>query len=137
MSEFEGKRLETNDAPLQVFHRMVLALNSHDLDEMVACFSRDFQSEQPFHPERNFIGQGGIRKNWGFFFTNVPDIRMDILSEIVEGDTVWCETYMHGTRVDGAKHSVRGVTIQRVRAGAIVWSRLYIDAPSELMEGGL
>jgi ketosteroid isomerase-like protein len=115
---------------------MVAALNQHDLDGMVACFSRDYQSEQPFHPERNFIGQAGVRNNWGFFFESVPDIQMDILSETVDGDTIWSETHMYGTRVDGMKHSVRGVTIQRIRDGAIVWARLYIEGPSDTKERG-
>ena len=137
MSETKVERIHTSGEALQVFQRMVSALNRHDLDEMVACFSRDYQSEQPFHPDRNFYGQGGVRKNWDYFFRNVPDIRMDIICDTVDGDTIWCETYMHGTRVDGSRHAVRGVTIQRVREGLIVWARLYIDAPAELMEGGL
>jgi len=123
-------------SPLEVFKQMVASQNRHDLDGMVACFSRDFQSEQPFHPERNFIGKAGVRKNWDFFFKMVPDIQVDILSETVDGDTVWSELYMHGTRLDGMKHSVRGVTIQRIREGSIVWARLYIDAPDEMLQAG-
>lgn len=125
-----------NNSPLDVFKQMVAAQNRHDLDEMVACFSRDYQSEQPFHPERNFIGKTGVRKNWDFFFNMVPDMQVDILSETVDGDTVWSELHMHGTRIDGMKHSVRGVTIQRIQDGLIVWARLYIDAPDDLLKGG-
>jgi limonene-1,2-epoxide hydrolase len=137
MTEPQVKQLKANSSPLEVFERMVAALNRHDLDGMVACFSRDYQSEQPFHPERNFIGQAGVRKNWGFFFTSVPNIQMDILSETIDGDTVWSETHMYGTRVDGTQHSVRGVTIQRIRDNSIIWARLYIEAPSDAKEGGL
>jgi ketosteroid isomerase-like protein len=125
------------NSPLEVFERMVAAQNRHDLDGMVACFSRDFQSEQPFHSERNFEGQGGVRKNWSFFFNTVPDIHTDILSAVVDGDTLWSELYMYGTRVDGTKHSVRGVTIERIRDGLIVWARLYIETPMEVKEGDI
>jgi len=52
---------------------------------MVACFAPDFRSEQPFHPERSFTGQAGVRKNWTFFFTTVPDIQVEILNEATEG----------------------------------------------------
>ena len=107
------------------------AQNRHDLDGMVACFSRDYQSEQPFYPERNFVGQGGVRKNWGFFFKNTPDIQVDILSEVVDGNTIWAELYIHGTQIDGRKHSTRGVVIQRIRDGLIEWARLYIYTQSE------
>jgi ketosteroid isomerase-like protein len=131
MSELQTKEMQTNLAPLEVFKRMLSAQNQHDLDGMVACFSRDYQSEQPFHPERNFIGQAGVRKNWGFFFNTIPDIQADILSETVDGDTVWAELHFHGTRLDGKTHSTRGVTIQRIRDGLIVWARLYIETRSE------
>jgi ketosteroid isomerase-like protein len=117
---------QTDSHPLEVLKRMVAAQNRHDLDGMVACFSRDYQSEQPFYPERNFVGQGGVRKNWGFFFKNIPDIQVDLLSEAVDGDTIWAELFIHGTQLDGKKHSTRGVVIQRIRDGLIVWARLYI-----------
>lgn len=136
MSELKLVETKTGFTPDEVFERMVSAQNRHDLDGMVACFSRDYQSEQPFHPERNFIGQGGVRKNWDFFFKTVPDIRVDILSEVVEGDTVWSELHIHGTRVDGKKHAIRGVTITRIRDGLIVWARLYIENPEERSDGG-
>lgn len=135
MSEQRTKEMQTNAAPLEVFERMLRAQNRHDLDGMVACFSRDFQSEQPFHPERNFIGQGGVRRNWGFFFNTIPDIQADILSETVDGDTVWAELHIHGTRLDGKAHTTRGVTIQRIRDGQIVWARLYIETRPEINIG--
>lgn len=131
MSELKAGERDTDIAPLEAFKRMLSAQNRHDLDGMVACFSRDYQSEQPFHPERNFIGQAGVRKNWGFFFKTIPDIQADILSETVDGDTVWAELHIHGTRLDGKAHSTRGVTIQRIRDGLIVWARLYIETRSE------
>jgi ketosteroid isomerase-like protein len=130
MPELQAKEIQASAAPLEVFKRMLSAQNRHDLDGMVACFSRDYQSEQPFHPERNFIGQAGVRKNWGFFFSTIPDIQADILSETVDGDTVWAELHMHGTQLDGKAHSTRGVTIQRIRDGLIVWARLYIETRS-------
>jgi ketosteroid isomerase-like protein len=134
MSELQTREAKTGASPLEVFERMVSAQNRHDLDGMVACFSRDYQSEQPFHPERNFVGQAGVRKNWGFFFSTIPDIQADILSETTDGDTVWAELHIHGTHLDGKPHSTRGVTIQRMRDGLIVWARLYIETHSETNE---
>ncbi len=136
MSELKQDQSKTDVSPLTVFEDMVAAQNRHDLDGMVACFSRDYISEQPFHPERNFVGQGGVRKNWSFFFTTIPDIQVDILSAAVDGDTVWSELHFHGRRLDGKPHVTRGVTIQRIQGGLIVWARWYIESPAEMDAGG-
>ena len=114
-------------SPKVVFERMIEAANRHGLEAMLACFAPDFRSEQPFHPERNFTGHADIRKNWSFFFSTMPDFRVDILSEVIEGDTVWAELLYHGTQVDGTKQVTRGVTIQGIQADQIVWARLYIE----------
>jgi predicted ester cyclase len=114
-----------------VFERMIQAANRHDLDAMVACFAVDFRSEQPFHPERNFVGQAGVRKNWNFFFLTMPDFRVEILSEVVERDTVWAELRFHGTQVDGTKQVTRGVTISGIEGNQIAWAKLYIETVLE------
>ena len=114
-------------SPKVVFERMIEAANRHGLEAMLACFVPDFRSEQPFHPERNFTGHAGIQKNWSFFFSTMPDFRVEILSEVIEGDTVWAELLYHGTQVDGTKQVTRGVTIQGIQADQIVWARLYIE----------
>jgi ketosteroid isomerase-like protein len=122
---------QTHSPPKSVFERMILAANRHDLDAMVACFAPDFRSEQPFYPERNFTGQAGVRKNWSFFFSTIPDFQVEVLNESVEGDIVWAELHYHGTQIDGKKHVTRGVTISGIQGGQIVWARLYIQTMQE------
>jgi hypothetical protein len=109
-----------------VFERMIQALNWHDLDAMVTYFAPNFRSEQPFYPERNFTGQAGVRKNWSFFFSTIPDFRAEVRSSAVEGDTVWAELAYYGTQADGKKHVTRGVTISGIQGEQIAWSKLYI-----------
>ena len=118
---------QTHSPPKVVLERMLQATNRHDLEAMVACFAPDFRSEQPLHPERDFTGQSGVRKNWSFFFNTVPDIQVDILSEVEERNTIWAELHYHGTQTDGKKFSVKGVTIQGIQADQICWARLYIE----------
>jgi predicted SnoaL-like aldol condensation-catalyzing enzyme len=130
MSQEQAQDAQTYSSPKVVFERMIEAANRHDLEAMVAFFAPDYRSEQPFHPERNFVGQAGVRKNWSFFFTTIPDIQIEILGQVEEGDTVWAELYYHGTQTDGKKHAVKGVTIQRIQAGQIAWARLYIETLS-------
>ncbi len=127
MSQAQGQDVQTNSSPKGVFERMIEAANQHDLEAMLACFAPDFRSEQPFHPERNFVGQAGVRKNWSIFFTTIPDIQIEILGQVEEGDTVWAELHFHGTQTDGKKYMVRGVTLQGIQADQIIWTRLYIE----------
>jgi ketosteroid isomerase-like protein len=132
MSQEQVQDVQMYSSPKLVFERMIQATNRHDLEAMVAFFAPDYRSEQPFHPERNFVGQEGVRKNWSFFFTTIPDIQIEILGEVEEGDTVWAELHFHGTQTDGKKHAVRGVTIQGIQADQIIWARLYIETVQEL-----
>jgi ketosteroid isomerase-like protein len=117
---------EQGQFPKLVFERMIQALNRHDLDAMVACFAPNFLSEQPFYPERNFTGQAGVRKNWSFFFSTIPDMQVEVQSSVVEGDTVWAELAYYGTQTDGKKHVTRGVSISGIIGEQIAWSKLYI-----------
>lgn len=127
MSQEQAQDTQTHSSSKVVFERMIQAANRHDLEVMVAYFAPDFRSEQPFHSERDFTGQAGVRKNWSFFFTAIPDIQVDILNEVEEGGTVWAELHYHGTQTDGKKFSVKGVTLQGIQDGQIYWARLYIE----------
>ena len=122
----QSQNAQPPSSPQIVFERMIQAANRHDLEAMVACFAPDFRSEQPFSPERNFTGQAGVRKNWSFFFSTMPDFQAEVLSEAVEGDTVWAELHYHGTQVDGKKQATRGVTLSGIQGNQIVWAKLYI-----------
>jgi hypothetical protein len=126
MLEEQVQDAQKHSSPQLVFDRMIQAANRHDLDAMVAYFAPDYRSEQPFSPERNFTGSAGVRKNWNFFFSTMPDFQVDILSEAVEGDTVWAELYFHGTQGDGTKQITRGVSISGIQGEQIAWAKLYI-----------
>ena len=132
MLEMQVQDAQIHSSPQGVFERMIQAAYRHDLEALVSCFAPDFRSEQPFHPERDFTGQAGVRKNWSFFFTTIPDIQIEILNEVAEGDTVWAELHYHGTQTDGKKFMVRGVTLSRIQADQIIWARLYIEEVKEL-----
>jgi ketosteroid isomerase-like protein len=128
MAQGEREDVLTPSAPQQVFERMIQAANRHDLEAMVACYTQDYRSEQQFHPERNFTGPDGVRKNWSHFFATMPDYRIDVLSQTVEGDIVWAELHFHGTQLDGTRQSTRGVTLVGVQGDLISWARLYIES---------
>ena len=131
MSQEQVQDTQTHSSSKVVFERMIQAANRHDLEAMVSCFAPDFRSEQPLHPERDFIGQAGVRKNWSFFFTTIPDIQLVILNKVEAGDTIWAELYYHGMQTDGKKFTIKGVTIQGIQDDQICWARLYIEPVQE------
>ena len=110
-----------------VLERLRDAQNAHDLDAFVACFDERYRSEQPVHPDRAFVGSDQVRTNWAAVFAGVPDFRTELLRSTRQGDTGWAEWHWHGTRTDGTRLAMRGVTIFGIRDDRIVWGRLYLE----------
>jgi ketosteroid isomerase-like protein len=111
----------------EVLERLRDAQNRHDLDDFVACFHSEYRSEQPVHPNRAFVGSQQVRQNWAEVFAGVPDFRAELPRSVHQDDTGWAEWHWRGTRVDGTRLDMRGVTIFGVRDGRIVWGRLYLE----------
>jgi len=116
----------------EVLERLRDAQNRHDLDAFVACFDPTCDSQQPLHPDRAFVGSRQVRRNWAEIFAGVPDFRAELLRSAGQGDTGWAEWHWHGTRADGTRLDMRGVTIFGIRDDRIVWGRLYLED----VEGG-
>jgi ketosteroid isomerase-like protein len=124
-----------SDAPRPVFERLVAAQNAHDIDALVACFARDYSSEQPAHPDRAFTGNGQVRKNWSAIFASVPDFHAELLDAAIEGETAWGEFEWRGRRRDGSALHSRGVIIGTVRDGKLVAARLFMSDVEEAGRG--
>jgi ketosteroid isomerase-like protein len=117
--------------PSKVVDRLVQALNAHDLEAMVACFAEDYRNETPAHPQRSFRGNEQVRRNWTQILHGVPDLHALVPRIAVDGDTVWTEWYIAGTRRDGADHRMRGVVIFGVTGDAITSARFYLEPVEE------
>lgn len=113
--------------PLEVLHRIQRATNAHDLEALVDCFATDYRNETPAHPARGFRGREQVRTNWSQIFAGVPDLRADVLAAAVDGQTVWSEWEMSGTRRDGAEHLMRGVIVFDVDDGRATSARFYLE----------
>jgi ketosteroid isomerase-like protein len=107
--------------------RLLRATNDHDLEALVDCFAPDYRNETPAHPARGFDGREQVRKNWEQIFTFVPDIHAAVLRRAADGDTIWSEWEMSGTRRDGSPHLMRGVVIFGVRDDRASWARFYLE----------
>jgi steroid delta-isomerase-like uncharacterized protein len=111
----------------RVLERLHRAMNEHDVEAFLANVDADYRSEQPAHPERAFGGREQVRENWQAIFQGVPDFRAELIRSAVDGEGVWAEWGWHGTRTDGSRLEMSGVTIFGVRAERIVWGRLYME----------
>ncbi len=116
---------------LATIDRLVNATNQHDLASLAACFSEDYKNETPAHPARGFRGRAQVRRNWEQIFAFVPDIRVEVVRSAVDGDTVWTEWEMRGTRRDGRSHWMRGVIVFGVGDDTIRWARFYLEPVDE------
>jgi ketosteroid isomerase-like protein len=103
------------------------AVNRHDLDSMAGCFAIDFVNETPVHPARSFRGRDQVRKNWAQIFAAVPDLEAELLGSTTDGEVVWTEWEMRGTRVDNVKHLMRGVAVFKFGNEQFTSVRFYLE----------
>lgn len=115
--------------------RLKAATNAHDLDALAGCFAEDYHNEAPAHPARGFTGRAQVRTNWQQIFGFVPDVHATVLRSTVDGDTVWSEWEMSGTRRDGTQHLMRGVMVFGLDAGLATWARFYLEPVDDATTG--
>jgi ketosteroid isomerase-like protein len=113
--------------PNAMLDRLLRATNRHDLEALVDCFAAEYRNETPVHPSRGFVGAEQVRRNWEMIFAHVPDVHARVLRRIVDGDTVWSEWEMRGTRRDGSPHLMRGMILFGVRDARAAWARFYLE----------
>jgi ketosteroid isomerase-like protein len=111
---------------LGIVERLVAATNAHDLEALVNCFAPEYVNETPAHPARGFRGLDQVRRNWTTIFNAVPNITCRVTAAAVDGDRVWSEWEMTGTRRDGTPHAMAGVIIFDVAGNQIVAARFYL-----------
>lgn len=107
--------------------RLCDATNAHDLEALVDCFAESYRNETPAHPARGFTGREQVRSNWQQIFAAVPDLTAVIHRSVADGDEIWSEWEMHGTRPDHSLHLMRGVIIFGVDDGLASWARFYLE----------
>jgi ketosteroid isomerase-like protein len=106
---------------------LVEAMNARDIDAFVSLFAPDYDSRQPVHPDRAFVGRDQVRANWSAVFAGVPDFRADLIATAVEADTLWSEWRWRGTQEDGSPLDMAGVIVGGVQDGRLAWARLYVE----------
>jgi hypothetical protein len=113
--------------PLELVEQLRLAVDAHDIDGIVRCFAPDFRNETPVHPRRGFQGADQVRANWTRILAGVPDIRATVLRSALDGDVIWSEWELGGTRGDGEPQLLRGVIIFGLAGTTFSWNRFYLE----------
>ena len=114
-------------ADLEALDRLRDAINSHDPARVASCFTEDFHSEVPHHPERSFTGAHHVVANWTAIFAMAPNLTAGILRSAVNGIEAWSEWEMVGNRADGSAVVMAGPAITTTRGGKIASARFYLD----------
>lgn len=124
------------DGPRDLVERLRHAVDDHDVEAVADCFTADYRNETPAHPARGFEGREQVRANWERIFAGIVDITAEVPRTAVDGETVWSEWEMRGTRADGQPHLMRGVIIFGFADGRARWARFYLE-PVDPGEGGV
>jgi ketosteroid isomerase-like protein len=104
------------------------AMNAHDAKRMAALFAPDYRSEQPAHPNRGFGGHAQVQANWTEMFRGVPDLTVEVVSEVTVGATCWSEWIWRGHHTDGSVFEMRGTTVMGLTSdGRVAEARLYME----------
>ena len=111
----------------QFIQRLLAAFNDHDLEAAAALFHESYNSVQPAHPARAFVGRAQMHANWAAIFAGIPDFHAEVLRSVDDGNTTWSEWSWAGTRTDGQPFDMRGVTIFQMEDGLITGGTLYME----------
>ena len=106
-------------SPEQVVQAQLEAYNSLDIDAFVATYADDVRIWN--HPdELQLSGSEALRKSYGEFFAEAPNLRATVTRRIVQGNYVIDHEHVTGLPDGG---DVRAVAIYEVREGKIqgVW----------------
>ncbi len=113
--------------PKTLIERWTRAMTDHDLDSAMSCFHPDYRDEAPARRGELTRGREKVRENFATLFNEIPDLKADLLRCVADGDIVWMEWRLHGTRRDGPPFEFVGVNLFGVYNGQIVWGRIYSE----------
>src|SRR3954462_14926155 len=120
----------------RLVERLHAAMNARDIEAFVACFTEDYDSVQPAHPDRAFRGREQVRANWSEIFARVPDFCAELVRLAAAGDTAWSEWHWEGTQTDGGRLDMAGVIVFGLRDDRVAWGRLCVE-PVEQQGAGI
>ncbi len=116
------------------------AWNSHDPDKVASFYTDDVVYEDVAFGLKAH-GHGELRKMAADFFTRVPDLKLEVVSNTSIGNRGSVEWVFSGTDVGlyktGKKFSVRGASVYEIRGGRFSSNRDYYDSASIMRQVGI
>jgi len=116
------------------------AWNAHDADKVASLYTDDVVYEDVAFG-LTARGHAELRKMAAGFFANVPDLKLEIVSNNSMGNRGSVEWVFSGTDVGlyktGKKFSVRGASVYELRGGKFSVNRDYYDAASIMRQVGV
>ena len=133
-----GGRVMDDDNVKAISGRYFEAWNRADLDLVERTFSADFVIHDPASPMPLEMGPEGVKGRIVAYRRAIPDLAIDILDRIAEGDKVVTRWRLHGRHLGpfegvagtGGQVSVTGTTMHRIAGGRIAeqWVNWETDA---------
>jgi len=113
--------------PSEVVQQWIRAINERDLEGIVSCFAEDYEDEAPARTGETVHGRDQVRANFERLLVSMPDLRAEVRTVVDQGDSVWMEWVMRGTRTDGTRMEFVGVNLFEVAAGVLRRGRIYTE----------
>ncbi|WP_426939498.1 nuclear transport factor 2 family protein [Pseudarthrobacter sp. S3] len=113
--------------PEAVAQLWITSLSAHDLEAAVNCFDAAYVDEAPARRGESVQGQDSVRRNFSMLLSDLPDLTATISRTVADGDDVWMEWSMRGTRRDGTLLEFVGVNIFQVKDGRFHSGRIYTE----------
>jgi ketosteroid isomerase-like protein len=116
--------MHPDDRVLDLMDRFTTALNSHDLDAVLALVTDDiiFESTSPPPDGTRYEGRDAVRQVWGQMLAATPQARFSVEEQFSDGSGRVVVRW----RYDWEGGHVRGVDIIRVRQGRLAESLAYV-----------
>jgi steroid delta-isomerase-like uncharacterized protein len=123
------------DETLTVFYRMLTAMNEHDLDACVACYSVDAELQDPRFPEPA-TGLDVVREGFRYWFDAFPDVVVTVNNLIIDNGQLaveWTFDATHqgeymGVRPSGRRFQVLTAAHFRIENGLVTRDFSLFDA---------
>jgi ketosteroid isomerase-like protein len=116
--------MHADDPVLDLMDRFTAALNSHDLDAVMALVTGDivFESTSPPPDGARYEGRDAVRRAWGQMLAATPHARFSVEEQFSDGS----QRAVVRWRYDWGEGHVRGVDVIRVRNGQLAESLAYV-----------
>ena len=114
-----------------VIDRLLAAVNARDPERIADCFTEDYASEWPAHPNLSFAGRDVVRSNQIRRFEQRPTVQAKVLHSVVVGEEVWGEWHFYDEPGGLEERGVIILVVDRER-DLIRSSRFYMEIVKDL-----